>query len=117
MNDDTNTGSITAETPKEMTFPPLRFDPQAYMDYVKDADLTEAEAHELLQAIWLVITSFVDMRFGIHPIQQAIKGRNGDSSLDRDSSRMVNCSDKSPTKAKRHAVPHRSECRRRRKDS
>ena len=70
MNDDTRTGSITAENPKEIQFPPLRFDPEAYVEYVKDADLSEKEAHELLEAIWVIMTSFVDMRFGTHPFQQ-----------------------------------------------
>ena len=111
MNDDTRTGSITAENPKEIQFPPLRFDPEAYIEYVKDADFSEKEA------IWVIMTSFVDMRFGTHPFQQAIKVRNGNSTLDRDSAGVVNCRDKFSRKTKDKTAPQRRKRRRPERDS
>lgn len=96
MNDEAQTGSITAENPKEGQFPPLRFDPEAYIQYVKEADLTETEAHQLLEAVWLIMTSFVDLRFGIHPVQQAMCARagvvrNDADTLDQTSALLVSC--------------------------
>ena len=42
------------------------------MHYVEDMDLTEAQAIELLRAIWAINVAWVDLGFGINPIQQAM---------------------------------------------
>lgn len=60
------------EEPKETGFAPLRFDPAEYMHYVEDMDLTEAQAIELLRVIWAINVAWVDLGFGINPIQQAM---------------------------------------------
>ena len=60
------------EEPRETGFAPLRFDPAEYMHYVEDMDLTEDQAIELLRAIWAINVAWVDLGFGINPIQQAM---------------------------------------------
>ncbi len=47
------------------------FDADEYWDYVKDYDMSDAKKHELLETIWSIVTSFVDLAFGVHPLQHA----------------------------------------------
>lgn len=49
----------------------IEFDYDKYADFLADADLSEAQKLELLQAIWNIMSEFVMLGFGIHPIQQA----------------------------------------------
>lgn len=51
--------------------PPLIFDANEYLKYIEDYDLSKAEQQELLETLWNIIIQFVDLGFGIHPIQQA----------------------------------------------
>lgn len=67
-------GDVTEAAP-QTSLPPLRFDPEEYRKYVEDENLTVEQAEELLGAIWLIMTSFVDMGFGIHPVQHVLNGR------------------------------------------
>ncbi|MCB9992254.1 MAG: hypothetical protein H6873_01205 [Hyphomicrobiaceae bacterium] len=67
------TGPNGAESENEAAaFPALRFDPQEYMQFVEDEDVTEAQAEELLGTIWLIVVAFVDLGFNIHPVQQVL---------------------------------------------
>ncbi len=49
----------------------LTLDVEKYEHYLANADMTEAEKQEFLQALWDIIVSFVDMGFGIEPTQTA----------------------------------------------
>ncbi|MDJ0922253.1 MAG: hypothetical protein QNI84_14085 [Henriciella sp.] len=49
----------------------IEFSLEKYRPYLEDAELSETQKLELLQALWLIITSFVDLGFQIHPVQQA----------------------------------------------
>lgn len=60
------------EKPDETGFAPLRFDPAEYMHYVEEMGLTEAQGIALLRAIWDIYVSWVDLGFGINPLQQAM---------------------------------------------
>ena len=51
--------------------PALKLDVARYEDMLKDCDLTEEQRQEFLETIWSIIVGFVDMGFGIHPVQQA----------------------------------------------
>lgn len=53
-------------------YKPLTFDPTPYLHHLAESDLTEAQKHELLETLWSIIVSFVDMGFRISPIQQAM---------------------------------------------
>lgn len=53
-------------------YPVLKFDPSPYLRYLDDSSYTEVQKQELLQAIWAVMVSFIDMGFEISPIQQAM---------------------------------------------
>ena len=54
----------------ETTPPSLTIDWDAYQPFFEDEDISEAEKHELIEALWSIVVSFVDLGFGIHPLQQ-----------------------------------------------
>lgn len=56
-------------------FPALHFDLDEYRKYIEGENLTDAQAEELLSALWLIVTSFVDLGFGLHPVQHVLDGR------------------------------------------
>lgn len=47
------------------------FDPEAYLHYIEDLDLTEEEARQLLEVWFQIVLQFVDLGWGLHPIQQS----------------------------------------------
>jgi hypothetical protein len=74
----------------------LTFDPDEFISHIADLELTEDQATELLGAIWSIMVAFVDLGFGIHPVQQAQSARNGDvgknlAALDQESALVVSC--------------------------
>lgn len=74
----------------------LMFDPEELRAHIADLELTEEQATELLATIWSIMVSFVDLGFGIHPVQQAQTARNGhvgksSASLDHESALVVSC--------------------------
>jgi len=55
----------------------LSIDYEKYEHYLEDSNLTEAQKQEFLQALWNIIVNFVDLGFGVHPVQQAIAASCG----------------------------------------
>lgn len=51
--------------------PTLTIDWDAYLPFFEDDDISEEQKHELIEALWSIVVSFVDLGFGVHPIQQA----------------------------------------------
>jgi hypothetical protein len=49
----------------------LTIDYALYERYLDSSDLSEAEKREFLETLWSIIVSFVDLGFGVHPLQQA----------------------------------------------
>lgn len=54
----------------------LQFNPAEFMQYVEDEGLSEEEAVALLRAIWDIVVAFVDLGFGLNPVQQALVDRS-----------------------------------------
>lgn len=50
-----------------------------YKHLLDDPSLSEAEKDEFLKALWSIITSFIDLGFGVHPLQEIVEA---DSSMD-----------------------------------
>ncbi|MCR9123993.1 MAG: hypothetical protein NXH91_17160 [Phyllobacteriaceae bacterium] len=42
-----------------------------YREFLKDMDMTEDQKAEFLQALWDIVTGFVELGFGTHPTQEA----------------------------------------------
>ncbi len=43
---------------------------EKYISQVEDFDLTEQQKREFLETLWAIMISFVDLGFGIHPVQE-----------------------------------------------
>lgn len=54
------------------SYPALRFDIEEYRKYLQDNELTEAQQDDLRLSMWQIMVAFVDLGFGIHPVQQAM---------------------------------------------
>jgi hypothetical protein len=67
-NAEMNTDSNNADSSNLLS---LSFDVEAYMQYVQEFDLTDAQSREVLSALWSCMVGFVDLGFRIHPVQQA----------------------------------------------
>ena len=50
-------------------FRALTLDVAHYQAILDDANIPDDEKRELITAIWAIITTFVDLGYGIHPIQ------------------------------------------------
>ncbi|MBK9584602.1 MAG: hypothetical protein IPO55_01610 [Alphaproteobacteria bacterium] len=61
----------------ETTRPAIAFDVERYERYLEDQGLSEDQKRAMLEALWSIIVSFVDLGFGIHPAQSAC-GQNGE---------------------------------------
>lgn len=42
-----------------------------YQSYLDETDLSEEDKRALIEVLWSIIASFVEMGFGVHPVQQA----------------------------------------------
>lgn len=51
----------------------ITVDYERYAHFLEDSDLTEEQKREFLQTLWNIIVNFVDLGFGVHPLQQAEK--------------------------------------------
>lgn len=57
-----------------VSFAPLQFDPDKFMQFVVDEDLTDEQAQMLLSIVWQWMSGHVDVAFGLNPTQQAVDG-------------------------------------------
>lgn len=51
--------------------PALTIDYALYEHYLTEADLSDAQKRAFLDTLWSIITAFVDLGYGVHPIQQS----------------------------------------------
>ena len=58
---------------KSAARPALTLDVALYERYLEDSDLTDDQKHAFLETLWSVIVTFVDLGFGIEPVQQAVE--------------------------------------------
>ncbi len=74
----------------------LSFDADEFIQYVKDHDLSDAEAYEFLATVWVYMVTWVDLGFGIHPTQQSEAkpqeaARRNNPALDHESALVLTC--------------------------
>ncbi|WP_282091461.1 hypothetical protein [Epibacterium ulvae] len=53
------------------TKPYLEIDTERYQAHLDDPSLSAEQRDEILVALWAIISAFVELGFGIHPVQQA----------------------------------------------
>lgn len=99
-------------------FAPLRFDSASYRHFVDDFDLTDHEKEALLYALWSVFSSFADVGFRRHPVQQALHVSKPRGALAADSGDVLACAhtfneqsnDKTPLRKRRRGRRKDSSC-------
>jgi hypothetical protein len=73
MKEDFNTSKGNTPFENGTTHPKstLTVDVEKYQAFLDGADMTEEQKDEFLQALWSIIVSFVELGFGVHPVQAA----------------------------------------------
>lgn len=68
----------------------VEIDVEKYQAYLDDPDLSDEERKQLVHLIWQIMMAFVDLGFGVHPVQQACgkTTENTDNAGNRDSSML-----------------------------
>lgn len=56
--------------------PVVTLDVEKYKIFLDDPALSEAEKENFLQALWSIIVTFVDLGFGVHPLQEVCVQEN-----------------------------------------
>lgn len=64
--------------------PTLSVDVERYQHFLDESDLTEAQKVEFLQSLWNIMMSFVELGFGVHPLQEVCGKDAGTSTLSTD---------------------------------
>ncbi len=49
----------------------VQVDLMKYAHLLEDADMSDVQKLEALRALWNVIVAFVDLGFGVHPVQES----------------------------------------------
>ncbi len=60
----------------------LSLDYELYETYLENADLTEEQKREFIETLWSIVVSFVDLGFGIHPLQQVLPSAHCEQNID-----------------------------------
>lgn len=91
----------------------LTIDYALYERYLADSGLSDAEKREFLETLWLIIVSFVDLGFGVHPLQQAKPNCGQELDLDdlikNDPSTVLLSSDNLPNSQSTKAADRRED--------
>jgi len=62
--------------------PIVTVDVEKYQSLIDDPTLTQVQKEEFLQALWSIMVSFVELGFGVHPLQEVCGQDSGKSSRD-----------------------------------
>ena len=65
----------------------ITVDVEKYQHFLDGSDMTDAQKEEYLQTLWSIIMNFVELGFGVHPLQEVCGqiAENGGESADPDS--------------------------------
>lgn len=74
-----NTNNLTEQF-EASARPTLTIDMDRYQNYLDTLDMGSAQKQAYLEAIWMVVVSFVELGFGVHPAQEVCG--QGDESVD-----------------------------------
>lgn len=68
-----NRTTNTLSQSKPHPLPALTLDVDYFQGFLDDPDISEDEKRELIEVIWSIVVSVIDLGFGVHPVQQAIQ--------------------------------------------
>tara|TARA_A100001391_G_scaffold153410_2_gene111236 strand:- start:11813 stop:12166 length:354 start_codon:yes stop_codon:yes gene_type:complete len=63
-------------SPPPNTSPLIELDLDVYAPYLQDADICEDDKRQLIEALWSIIVSFVQLGYGLTPAQQVLDSRD-----------------------------------------
>lgn len=80
MKDDIRNGNGTGLSEKFASSAQrsLTIDVARYQEYLDGSDLTPEQKEDFLRAVWSVVVTFVELGFGVHPLQE-ISGKDGET--------------------------------------
>lgn len=61
--------------------PSLGIDWDYYMRLLEESDAPDEQKRELIATLWNIVVAFVDLGFGVHPIQQASDAACGQNEI------------------------------------
>ena len=64
-------GISVCEPNSVCSYPSINIDYKLYEHYFTDADISEEQKRELFETLCSIMLAFVDLGFGVHPLQQA----------------------------------------------
>lgn len=71
MKDEYNSaGSDLRERFDASSRPVVHVDIARYQAFLDSAEMTEAQKEEFVKVLWSIIVAFIDLGFGIHPLQE-----------------------------------------------
>jgi len=73
---------FTSASGQSAVQPSISIDYALYEQYLEGMNLTETQKREFLDTLWHIIVNFVDLGFGVHPLQQAMAEKDCDKILD-----------------------------------
>ena len=86
--------------------PTLTIDVAKYQEYLDGSELTPEQKEEFLKAAWSIVLSFVELGYGVHPLQEACgKERETDLLGPAESPDAVGCEDQNSTKPLEKPAP------------
>ena len=74
-----NAHSTALKPTDHANYKALTIDYALYDEFLKDPDLSEDQRREFLDILWNIIVNFVDIGFGIHPLQQVLDNKETQS--------------------------------------
>jgi len=80
------------DEPRLPARPTLTLDVALYQEYLDDAELSAEQKQEFIETLWNIIVAFVDLGFGIHPVQQVMSEKDTSCGQTKDES-AANLSD------------------------
>lgn len=83
-NDKTDLNGAWLSVQEEAVVKSPTCDPEKYREHVEEFDLSEQEQSELLQTLWSIMATFVDMGFGVDSFQFLPKEALGSVRSDTD---------------------------------
>ena len=72
MTDEHHSPALDAHNSIRSGFSVPAFDPAEYDEFFEGDDMTDEQKRELLEIIWSIVVTFVDLGFGIEATQQAL---------------------------------------------
>ncbi|KCZ89726.1 hypothetical protein [Hyphomonas jannaschiana] len=60
--------------------PTLELNFEAYAPFLESADISEEDKHQLIEMLWSIVVSFVQLGYGLTPVQQVLDARPSASS-------------------------------------